>query len=54
MLNKYDTANQVNIWLGEIAKDETKDIKSVSITGDNDSYILAVILYEPKCLQPAG
>jgi hypothetical protein len=47
MLNKYDTANQINKWLDEISRDDTKDIKSVSLTNDGDSYVLAVVLYEP-------
>ncbi len=54
MLNKYDTGNKINFWLAELASDGTKDIKSVSITNDNDGYILAVVLYEPKGMQPAG
>jgi len=50
MLNNYDTANKINVWLTVLAADKTKDIQSVSITNDGDpyhngAYVIAVVLY---------
>jgi hypothetical protein len=46
MLNKYASANTINNWLTEISEDNSKDIKSVSLVYDGDTYVLAVVLYE--------